>query len=116
MKLEAKLDKVSYDFANKCTKFEFSSYGDITSSLEEFLSLKVSVELKKGSYRSLNANGYLWALLGELQEKLRIPKEELYRHYIYDCGAYDVYCMKDDAVDTFKDKNNFKDQTIYKMK
>lgn len=45
--------------------------------------------------------GYLWSLLGELQEKLKIPKEDLYRKYIYDCGAFDTYCMQEKAVDTF---------------
>jgi hypothetical protein len=45
--------------------------------------------------------GYLWVLLGELQEKLKIPKEEIYRQYIYGCGSYDVYCMKNDALDSF---------------
>lgn len=101
MKTEAKLENMHYDFARKGTKFEFFCYGDITEGLQEFLGLETNVELYKDK-RSLNANGYLWTLLGQLQEKLRIPKEELYRNYIYTCGAYDVYCMQDCAVDTFK--------------
>lgn len=100
MKLECKLEKIHFDFKDKRTKFEFSSGSNIASSLEEYLGTEVNVELKKGK-RTLNANGYLWSLLGSLQEKLRIPKEDLYRHYIYGCGAFDIYCMKNEAVDTF---------------
>lgn len=37
-------------------------------------------------------------LLGELQEKLRIPKEDLYRQYIYGCGSYEVLPIKNEAV------------------
>ena len=101
MKLECKLEDMHYDFKQKCTKFEFSSYGDITPNLENFQGKNLNMELRKDGKRSLNANGYFWHMLGELQEKLRTPKEDLYRQYIYGCGAYDTYCMKDEAVDTF---------------
>lgn len=51
--------------------------------------------------RSLNANGYAWALLGELQEKLKVPKEDLYREYIRRCGSYEVVPIKNEAVGRF---------------
>lgn len=92
---------IAYSFVHKRTFFEFSIAGDITSSLEELKDKKLKLEIKKDTHRSLNANGYLWSLLGELQEKLNIPKEELYRQYIYSSGSYDVYCMKKEALDTF---------------
>ena len=100
MKLEAKLINMGYDFLQKGTKFEFFCYGDETGNLEKYLGKKTNLELK-GTKRSLNSNGYLWSLLGELQEKLRIPKEELYRHYIYGCGVYEVVPIKDEAVQRF---------------
>lgn len=100
MKLEVKLKDLHFDFRSRQTCFEFVADGDITANLEEYIDKNVNIELKKEK-RSLTANGYFWALLGELQEKLRVPKEDLYRQYIYGCGAYDVYCMKDEAVDTF---------------
>ena len=100
MKLEAKLVNMSYDFLQKGTKFEFFCFGDETGSLEKYLGKKTNIELK-GEKRSLNSNGYLWSLLGELQEKLRIPKEDIYRQYIYGCGAYEVVPIKDEAVSRF---------------
>lgn len=92
---------IAYSFVHKRTFFEFSIPGDITSSLEELKDKKLKLELKKDTHRSLNANAYLWLLLGELQEKLKIPKEDIYRQYIYSSGSYDVYCMKKEALDTF---------------
>lgn len=99
---EVMIENITYDMAHKCTKFEFSYSGDITSSLEEMVGKKLNLELKKAGKRSNNANRYLWSLLGELQAKLRIPKEEIYRHYIYGCGVYSIYCMQNEAVEDFK--------------
>lgn len=56
MKVECKLDNIAYDFAQKRTKFQFSCYGDITSSLEEYLGKNLNVDLKKAGKRSLSAN------------------------------------------------------------
>jgi len=100
MKIEARLVNMHYDFIQKGTKLEFFCYGNETPNLEKYLGKKVNLELK-GDKRSVGANGYLWVLLGELQEKLKIPKEELYRHYISDCGSYEVLPIKDEAVSRF---------------
>ena len=100
MKLECELKNVTYDYAQKGTKFEFFTFGDEVSSLTKYLGKKVNVELKNDK-RTIGMNGYFWSLLGELQSKLRVPKEELYRHYIYECGAYEVIPIRNDAVDRF---------------
>lgn len=100
MKIEAKLVNMHYDFLQKGTIFEFFCYGNETPKLEQYLGKKTNLELK-GDKRSLGANGYLWVLLGELQEKLKIPKEELYRQYIYGCGAYEVLPVKKEALSRF---------------
>ena len=52
--------------------------------------------------RSKNANSYLWELLGKLQDKLIIPKEDLYKNYIREIGAFDTLAIKNEAVETFK--------------
>lgn len=101
MKLDCKLEKISYDFAHKGTKFEFFSYGNVTTSLEEYLGLKVNVEIKKANLKSSNANGYLWVLLGQLQEKLRMPKEDVYKNYIRQCGVYEVIPIRNEAIPKF---------------
>ena len=100
MRVAAKLFNFGYDFAQKRTKMEFWVYGDITSSLEKYLDKNVNVELRSEK-RSKDCNAYLWFLLGELQAKLRIPKEEIYREYIRRCGVYQVLPIKNEAVDRF---------------
>lgn len=52
--------------------------------------------------RSLDANAYAWVLLGKLQDKLHIPKEEIYRDLIRNIGSYEVVPIKDEAVDKFR--------------
>lgn len=63
---------------------------------------KLNIELKKYTKkRSLDANAYAWVLLGELQEVLEIPKEEIYRDIIRNIGSYEVIPIKNEAVDRF---------------
>ena len=45
--------------------------------------------------------GYAWILLGELQEKLKIPKEEIYQKYVRECGVYEVIPIRNEAVPKF---------------
>ena len=52
--------------------------------------------------RSLDANAYAWVLLGKLQDKLHIPKEEIYRDVIQTIGSYEVIPIKNEAVDKFR--------------
>lgn len=52
--------------------------------------------------RSLDSNAYAWVLLGKLQEKLNIPKEDIYKNLIRNIGSYEVIPVKDEAVDRFR--------------
>lgn len=52
--------------------------------------------------RSLDANAYAWVLLGKLQDKLHIPKEEMYRDAIQTIGSYEVIPIKNEAVNKFR--------------
>jgi len=101
MKLECKLENMWYDFAQKGTKFEFFVQGNILPSLEDYLNKDVNLELKKGGKKTLDENGYFWVLINELQKKLKIPKEDIYRKYIRECGVYQVLPVKNEAVDRF---------------
>ncbi len=51
--------------------------------------------------RSLDANAYCWVLLQKLQNKLNIPKEDIYRDLIKNIGSYEVIPIKNDAVEKF---------------
>lgn len=53
--------------------------------------------------RSLDANAYLWVLLGKLSGKLGLPPEEIYRTAIRDVGDnYEVMPVRNDALERWK--------------
>lgn len=64
---------------------------------------KLNVGLKKyRKKRSLDSNAYAWTLLGELQNVLNIPKEEIYRDLIKNIGSYEIVPVKNEAVEKFR--------------
>ena len=64
---------------------------------------KLNIELKKyREKRSLDSNAYAWVLLGELQNFLNIPKEEIYKDLIRNIGSYEVVPVRDEAVEKFR--------------
>lgn len=52
--------------------------------------------------RSLDSNAYCWVLLGKLQDKLHIPKEEIYKDLIRNIGSYEIVPVRDKAVERFR--------------
>nr|DAJ54680.1 MAG TPA: NinB protein [Caudoviricetes sp.] len=53
--------------------------------------------------RSLDANAYFWVLVDRLAEKLRIPKSEIYRHYIREIGGnHEIVCVAETAADRLR--------------
>ena len=52
--------------------------------------------------RSNDANAYAWVLLGKLQDKLNIKKEEIYRDLIKNIGSYEIVPIKNEAVKKFR--------------
>ena len=62
---------------------------------------KYRAELKEcGDHRSLDQNGYFWALCGKLSAVLKIPPEDIYRDYIKDVGGnYEVTPIKAEAAE-----------------
>lgn len=53
--------------------------------------------------RSLDSNAYAWVLLGELQNKLHIKKEDIYRDLIKNIGSYEIVPIKNEAVERFRE-------------
>lgn len=63
---------------------------------------EIKVEAKKKTNnRSLDANGYMWELLGKLKDVLKIEKEDIYRDLIRNIGDYETVPIRNDAVDKF---------------
>ena len=51
--------------------------------------------------RSLDANAYMWQLLGELAPKLETTSEELYKHYVGQYGIFKDFLLTDEEGKTF---------------
>lgn len=70
----------------------------------EILKFNIEKKIEVKEYkelRSLDANAYLWVLLTKLQEKLKIPKEEIYKSYIQKIGSAEILPVRNEAVDRF---------------
>lgn len=68
---------------------------------EKELNIDVKVKRKK---RSLDANAYAWVLLDKLSEVTRVPKTELYKHYIQEIGGTStVICVQEQNADKISD-------------
>ena len=52
--------------------------------------------------RSLDANAYYWKMCGELAEAVNEEPERIYRRHIRDVGNYEVLCIQERALDTFR--------------
>lgn len=88
-------------------QFKGSDFSNILSELILFKpepDKVYTIEIKeKKKKRSLDANAYCWALLGELSKVFKIPSEELYKQFIRQIGFYTVVPIKVEAVAKYKD-------------
>ena len=71
----------------------YESIGGIDPSKD----YEVSIKPKKRR-RSLDANAYLWVLIGKLGEVLKKPDTEVYREYIKDNGVFEIIPIREDAI------------------
>lgn len=79
--------------------------------LQSLAESDLDIELKKHrEKRSRDANAYMWALIGQLAEKLRTTKDEVYLHYIRTVGAYDIFECRAEALPMLR--ASFKDAEI----
>lgn len=74
----------------------------ITWLLEQDKDKKYEVKEHKQK-RSLDSNAYAWVLLGQLQNKLHIKKEEIYRDLIRNIGSYEILPIRNEAVERFRE-------------
>lgn len=90
---------------NVSKEFKGSDFSKVLSELillsfDKDKRYKLEIKEKKKK-RSLDANGYCWALLNELSDKLKIPAIELYQEFIRKVGSYEVICINSQAVGKF---------------
>lgn len=102
-KLHGIINDISIDFNTRKPKISLLLDTNEISVVEELKNEnKLNVELKKyKKKRSLDANAYMWVLVSKIQEKLNIPKEDIYIDAIKNIGVYEVIPVKDEAVERF---------------
>jgi len=57
--------------------------------------------VKAKKKRSLNANSYLWVLIGKISQAVGIPSDEIYRRAIHEAGVFTPLPIRNDAVEDF---------------
>lgn len=75
--------------------------GDFREQFDQLHENPVDVTVKRyKAKRSLDANAYAWVLIDKLAERMRLPKEEVYRDHIRHIGGVsETVCVMDRAVD-----------------
>lgn len=81
--------------------------GDLVLSSPE--AAKLLYHFKPGEYeitkakkkRSLDANAYMWVLIGKIAAAVGIPSDEVYRRAIREAGCYTPLPIKAEAVEEF---------------
>lgn len=106
--MTGEISDLSVDYKTHKTKVTLLVEAE-PSQIEEFQNQKLSIEIKKyREKRSLDANAYMWVLVGKLQDNLNVPKEIIYKDAIRNVGTYEVIPVKNEAVERFTEvwKNN----------
>lgn len=105
MELTGKMEALNVDFATGKAKLilevwekqkAMQAWDDLHGN--DKLSIKIAKHHPK---RSLNANGYLWALCEEIAKAIHSTKEEVYRRHIQEVGTFEIVPIKNEAVDTW---------------
>lgn len=78
----------------------FSTESNFAEAFDELCKFDVVIEIKRFfKRRSLDANAYLWVLIGKIAEAMNLPKNEVYRKEIMEHGVYRVHCLQDEDVE-----------------
>lgn len=83
-----------------CIKLRLPEIRALLSSLNSTKQYEVTVKEHK-ERRSLDANRYMWKILGDMAEALHTTKESLYKSYIKDVGIYKDFILTEDEAKTF---------------
>ena len=71
---------------------------------EELKDHEVDVIIKKHSRkRSLDANAYAWVLIGQIAEKMKLSKTEVYRKIVLENGVFSIHCVPDGQLAEFRE-------------
>lgn len=98
--MKARMQSLTYDRDGK-PLLTVSVPPEAVEIFDELHDSDVSIEIKRWRQkRSLDANGYMWALLDKLAAALNRSKAEVYREEIRGIGGVsETVCVRDVAVD-----------------
>lgn len=79
--------------------------GDFRNEFDNLHEYPVSITVKRyRAKRSLDANGYAWVLVDKIAEKMRLPKNDVYRQAIKEIGGVStVICAQNETVKQIKE-------------
>ena len=87
--MKAKISDFSIDFTTKKQRLTLTLDGDFRADFDRYHDGPVDVTVKPyREKRSLNANAYMWTLIGKLAESMNLPSIEVYRHAIKQVGVW----------------------------
>lgn len=64
----------------------------------------VCIIKKYRAKRSLNANAYMWEIIGRIAEKIGLEKEQVYLSVLKDNAPFTVYAVNDEAKYDFENR------------
>lgn len=102
--METQFDKAKMTFDSEGTWLSIKMpRQEIMNFLETMKPKKYTCTIKEfRKKRSLDANAYLWKMIGQVSEAVLAPTEEVYRSYIRDLGGnYEVFPVRNDFADKF---------------
>lgn len=103
MKIEKIFPELLYEKPKLIITFakgENKALGRLFSQIEEIDPSKdyEVIIRRKRRKRSLDANAYLWVLIGKLGAKLHKSDREIYREFIKDNGVFEIVPIRKDAI------------------
>lgn len=104
MEFIGKIKDISKDYITGKINITFSTNQNILPEYEK-LKDKDRLRIKAVQYRqkrSLNANAYLWVLLGKMADVLRADKWDIYLKMLKRYGKYTYIVVKPNVVDAVK--------------
>ena len=104
MEFVGKIKDISKDYVTGDINITFSTDQNILPEYEK-LKDKDRLRVKAVQYRkrrSLNANSYLWVLLGKIADVLRADKWDIYLKMLKRYGKYTYIVVKPNVVDAVK--------------
>jgi hypothetical protein len=70
-------------------RITFEVDGDISEIIDKYKDIDVEIIVRPHrKKRSLNANAYMWTLVGKLAEAMNLPANEIYRNAIKQVGVW----------------------------